>query len=56
MFIPGLAQITEPFNDILKKQGTWEWKQKHDLAFNQAQNSVHEIKNCYILIDQTNCP
>ena len=32
-FIPGQAQITEPFRDLLRKEGQWEWKEKHDLAF-----------------------
>ena len=42
-FIPGLAQITEPFRDLLKREGTWQWKEKHDLAFNRVQKSVQQI-------------
>ena len=42
-FIPGLAQITEPFRDLLKREETWQWKEKHDLAFNRVQNSVQQI-------------
>ena len=42
-FIPGLAQITEPFRDLLKKEGQWEWKEKHDLAFENVQKNVQEI-------------
>ena len=29
-FIPGLAKITEPFRDLLKKEGNWDWKEKHN--------------------------
>ena len=42
-FIPGLAQLTEPFRDLLKKEGTWEWKEKHDIAFAKVQKSVEKI-------------
>ena len=42
-FIPGLAQITEPFGDLLKKEGQWEWKEKDDLAFENVQKNVQEI-------------
>ena len=42
-FIPGLAQITEPFRDLLRKGGHWEWKEKHDLAFENVQKNVQEI-------------
>ena len=42
-FISGLAKITEPFRDLLKKEGNWDWKEKHNQAFNQVQKSVQEI-------------
>ena len=42
-FIPGLAQLTEQFRDLLKKEGTWEWKEKHDIAFAKVQKSVEKI-------------
>ena len=42
-FIPGLAQITEPFRDLLNKEGQWEWKEKHDLAFENVQKNVQKI-------------
>ena len=42
-FIPGLAQLTEPFRDLLKKEGTWEWKEKRDIAFAKVQKSVEKI-------------
>ena len=42
-FIPGLAQLTEPFRDIQKKEGTWEWKEKHDIAFTNIQKSVEDF-------------
>ena len=42
-FIPGLAQLTEPFRDLLKTDGNWEWKEKHDIAFDQVQKSLQNI-------------
>ena len=42
-FIAGLAKITEPFRDLLKKEGNCDWKEKHNQAFNQVQKSVQEI-------------
>ena len=41
--LPGLAKITEPFRDLLQKEGNWDWKEKHTQAFNQVQKSVQEI-------------
>ena len=29
-FIPGLAKITEPFRDLLKKEGNWDRKEIHN--------------------------
>ena len=42
-FIPGLAQLTEPFRDLLQTDGNWEWKEKHDIAFDQVQKSLQNI-------------
>ena len=42
-FKPGLAKITEPFRDLLKREGNWDWKEKHNQAFNQVQKSVQKI-------------
>ena len=42
-FVPGLAQLTEPFRDLLKTDGNWEWKKKHDIAFDQIQKSLQNI-------------
>ena len=42
-FIPGLAQLTEPFRDLLKTDGNWEWKEKHQMAFDQVQQSLQKI-------------
>ena len=42
-FIPGLAQITGPFRDLLRKEEHWEWKEKHDLVFENVQKNVQEI-------------
>ena len=39
----GLAQITELFIDLLKKEGQREWKEKHDLAFEKVEKNVQEI-------------
>ena len=50
-FIPELAQITERFRDLLKKEGTWEWKEKHDLAFNQVQKTYNNLLKYHTLID-----
>ena len=41
--IPGLAQMTEPFRDLLKTDGSSEWKEKHDIAFDQVQKSLQNI-------------
>ena len=38
--IPRLAQITEPSGD---QGGQWDWKEKHDLAFEQVQKNVQVI-------------
>ena len=54
-FIPGLAQITEPFRDLLKKEGQWEWKEKHDLAFENVQKMSKKSLDYHILIKRTNC-
>ena len=42
-FITGLAQLTEPFRDLLKTDGNWEWKKKHDIAFDQVQQRLQNI-------------
>ena len=42
-FIAGLAQITEPIRDLLRQERQWEWKEKHDLAFENVQKNVQEI-------------
>ena len=42
-FIPGLAQITHPFRDILKKNEKWVWKEHHDKAFEKVQENLKNI-------------
>ena len=44
-FIHGLAQLTEPFRDLLKTDGNWEWKEKHDIVFDQVQKRLQNIIN-----------
>ena len=44
-FICGLAKVTEPFRHLLKEEGQWEWKEKHDLGFEQVQKNVQQIIN-----------
>ena len=42
-FIPNLAQKTHGFRELLKKEGEYNWSEKHDKTFNDIQQSVKDI-------------
>lgn len=39
-FIPAMAEITQPFSPLLKKDAKFEWREEHQRAFNQVKAAL----------------
>jgi hypothetical protein len=40
-FIPNYAKVTAPLRELLK-EGTWDWDEKHQRAFEELQQTLQE--------------